>query len=142
MLLIFVKKRNTMKHLFSILCIGIICCACTVIQKNKTSDNNIDSTQTKESLQKEANLFIKNVAAMNYMEHAAVIEDTAYIGYPSRRGLSHSQDHIAATFLHDMKRGNFNHIHCCKVIDIAREHIWSDTLISGNVIGYAENEEK
>ena len=84
-------------------------------------------------------MFIKNVAAMYYMEHAAVIADTAYIGYPSRRGESHSQDHLASTFLHDMKKGNFNNIHCCKVIDIARDHVWSDSLITGSIIGYAEN---
>ena len=130
-----------MKKLFLILSLGTVISSCTIITKNdnKTNSDTL-SIDSKTEVEKEADMFIKNVAAMHYMEHAAVIEDTAYIGYPSRRGQSHSQDHLAATFLHDMKKGNFDNIHCCKVIDIAREHIWSDTLISGSIIGYAENE--
>lgn len=130
-----------MKKLIQILCIGMIFSSCTIITKNENkSATDSTSVDSKELLEKEADNFIKNVAAMNYIEHAAVIGDTAYIGYPSRRGEEHSQDHLAITFLSDMKRGNFNNIYCCKIIDIARDHIWSDTLISGNLVGYAQNE--
>lgn len=132
-----------MKKLFLILSLGTVLSSCTIITKNdnKTNSDTL-SIDSKTEIEKEADIFIKNVAAMYYMEYASVIKDTAYIGYPSRRGEKNSQDHLAATFFSDMKRGNYTHIHCCKVIDIARDHIWSDTLISGSIIGYADNETK
>lgn len=110
------------------------CAYVTVKDKNAEEKKEVaNSTLTP------AQVFAKNLAAMQYVEYATVVEDTIFVGLPSRRGVEHSQDNTARTFLADMrKEAEFQNIRYCKVVNIAKEHIWSDTLVSGQIIGYAE----
>lgn len=98
-----------------------------------------EKTENSSSVLTSAQVFVKNIAAMQYIEHATVIGDTIFVGVPSRRGLEHSQDNTAQTFLADMRsKEEFHSIRYCKVVNIGKEHFWSDSLVTGQVIGYAE----
>lgn len=104
-----------------------------------------DHTQPKEekSAEEKARDFIQQAAAMQYLDYANVIADTAYIGLPSRRGAEHSQDNMARIFLNDMRKlGEFQNFYCCKVINTAKDFVWTDSIISGQVIGYASIDNK
>ena len=81
--------------------------------------------------------FVVNMASLNYLEMATVLEDTIYVGCPSRRGEEHFQDNLARTFLHDMRKAGYDHIHCCRVISTSHDYVWSDSIVNGRKIGEA-----
>lgn len=110
-------------------------CAYVTVKDKNAKEKEVTSSELTP-----AQSFAKNIAAMQYIEYATVVEDTVFVGLPSRRGVEHSQDNTAKTFLADMrKEAEFQNIRYCKVINIAKEHIWSDTLVSGQIIGYADD---
>ncbi len=119
-------------------------CSCSQFKvRDKNKDKEIVSTKDPETLEKEARVFIQNAAALQYIDYATVVKDTAYIGLPSRYGREHSQDNTANVFLLDMRKsGKFTNIFCCKVINVAKDFVWTDSIVSGQVIGYAERTEK
>lgn len=110
-------------------------CAYVTVKDKNAKEKEVTSSELTP-----AQVFAKNIAAMQYIEYATVVEDTVFVGLPSRRGVEHSQDNTAKTFLADMrKEADFQNIRYCKVINIAKEHIWSDTLVCGQIIGYADD---
>ena len=131
-----------MKNTFAIIGCALLVTACSNVVTYK--DHSKDVTEEKTDLEKSRE-FIQQAAAMQYIDYADVIADTAYIGVPSRRGAAHSQDNIARIFLSDMrKHGHFDNIYCCKVINISKESdfVWKEDTISGPVIGYASIDDK
>ena len=119
-------------------------CSCSQFKvRDKNKDKEIVSTKDPETLEKEARAFIQNAAALQYIDYATVVKDTAYIGLPSRYGREHSQDNTANVFLLDMRKsGKFTNIFCCKVINVTKDFVWTDSIVSGQVIGYVEHTEK
>ena len=119
-------------------------CSCSQFKvRDKNKDKEIVSTKDPETLEKEARAFIQNAAVLQYIDYATVVKDTAYIGLPSRYGREHSQDNTANVFLLDLRKsGKFTNIFCCKVINVAKDFVWTDSIVSGQVIGYAEHTEK
>ena len=119
-------------------------CSCSQFKvRDKNKDKEMVSTKDPETLEKEARAFIQNAAALQYIDYATVVKDTAYIGLPSRYGREHSQDNTANVFLLDLRKsGKFTNIFCCKVINVAKDFVWTDSIVSGQVIGYAEHTEK
>lgn len=81
--------------------------------------------------------FVTNMASINYLDMATVLADTIYVGCPSRRGEEHFQDNLARTFLHDMRRAGYDHIHCCRIISTSHDYVWNDSIVSGRRIGEA-----
>ncbi len=128
-----------MKKIFTIISILLLASSCshlTVRDKNKAETE----ANTPEEIEKKARLFVQNAAALQYIDYATVVKDTAYIGIPSRRGKEHTYDNLAKTFLTDVRKsGNFTNIVSCIIVNTASKGIiWSDTLVSGQVIGYAD----
>lgn len=113
----------------------------TSCQYVKVKDHK-EKEETKQEQPKltEEQFFIRNMASTQYMDYATVIGDTAYLGLPSRRGLEHSKDNDAKSFLYDLRKyGKFTHISACLVVNISKDFVWSDTLVSGQIIGYADS---
>lgn len=129
-----------MKKAFLISLILVFFCSCSHLTvKDKSSKAEVVSQNDSETNEMEARKFIQNAAALQYIDYATVIKDTAYIGIPSRYGREHYQDNTAATFLGDIRKtGKFTNIFCCKVINTGNDFIWNDSIVSGQVIGYAE----
>lgn len=127
-----------MRH--SIILLGIITllssCEYVTEIKQKPAIKSYSEMTAEEKLADERN-FVKNMAAVNYLEDASVVGDTMYIGCSSRRGEEHFQDNLARTFLHDMRKAGYTHIQCCRVISTSHEFVWTDTLIQGRTIGFA-----
>lgn len=87
-------------------------------------------------------VFIKNLAALQFIDYATVVGDTAYLGIASSRGTVHGQDNIASIFLNDIrKNGKFTTVKACRVVNIARDFVFEEDSVSGQTIGYAEVEE-
>lgn len=121
--------------IFMSMALSFASCAYVTVKDKNAKEKEVTSSELTP-----AQVFAKNIAAMQYIEYATVVEDTVFVGLPSRRGVEHSQDNTAKTFLADMrKEADFQNIRYCKVINIAKEHIWSDTLVSGQIIGYADD---
>lgn len=121
--------------IFMSMALSFASCAYVTVKDKNAKEKEVTSSELTP-----AQVFAKNIAAMQYIEYATVVEDTVFVGLPSRRGVEHSQDNTAKTFLADMrKEAEFQNIRYCKVINIAKEHIWSDTLVSGQIIGYADD---
>ncbi|MBO4530908.1 MAG: hypothetical protein IK017_03840 [Paludibacteraceae bacterium] len=130
----------------AIIVIGMLAFICSCSQfkvRDKNKENETVSSKDPELVEKEARAFIQNAAALQYIDYATVVKDTAYIGLPSRYGREHSQDNTASVFLLDLRKsGKFTNIFCCKVINVAQDFVWTDSIVSGQLIGYAEHTEK
>ena len=87
-------------------------------------------------------VFIKNLAALQYIDYATVVGDTAYLGIASSRGTVHGQDNIASIFLNDIrKNGKFTSVKACRVVNVARDFVFEEDSVSGQTIGFAEVKE-
>lgn len=127
-----------MRH--SIIFLGIIAlfssCEYVTEKSQKPILKPYSEMTAEEKLADERN-FVKNMAAVNYLEDATVVGDTMYVGCASRRGEEHFQDNLARTFLHDMRKAGYTHIQCCRVISTSHDFVWNDSLVQGRTIGYA-----
>ncbi len=129
------KIRNVTGILACAMAFSLTSCSHLTVKKPQEAQQ----TLTADDSLTEARNFVKNVAAMQYIEYATVVGDTAFVGVPSRRGAEHSQDDLATIILQDTRKsGNFLNIKCCQVVNTAKDFVWSDTLVSGQIIGQAD----
>ncbi len=130
-----------MKNFFFSISIALFLSSCsylTVKDKNKKEEVQLDSV----SIEQNAKAYIANIAALQYIDYATVVNDTAFLALPSRSAREHTQDNTAAIFLSDMRKsGKFTNICCCKVINSNSENfVWNDSIIAGQTIGFAQVE--
>lgn len=126
----FVLLFSTISLLFS-----FVSCSYITVKDHTKKETEEESVLTPEQV------FIKNLAALQYIDYATVVGDTAYLGVPSSRGTLHGQDNIAAIFLKDIrKNGQYTAVKACRVVNVARDFVFTDSIVSGQTIGYADVE--
>ncbi len=130
------KKNFVWFYSSILLIISFVSCSYVTVKDHTKKDVEEERVLTPEQV------FIKNLAALQYIDYATVVGDTAYLGIASSRGTVHGQDNIASIFLNDIrKNGKFTLVKACRVVNVARDFVFEEDSVSGQTIGYAEVKE-